>query len=219
MDDQEPGEAGLMYRTSAQIFLHELLGLKEGRACLRVMLSELPNYFNWQLAFLKAFRAHFQRPVEVEKWWALQVVHFSTRDALAQTWPFEESSQKLDQTLHASVELHTGTNQLPLTAEVPLQQVLREWDRPRQAETLQLKMRELQLLRVRVSDEFVPLADKYRQLLENYLQHQQKPGIHPFRRRAHAERLAAETVQALDQLDALRAAVRPIQKPVVARKP
>jgi len=219
MEDEQAGEAGLVYRSSAQVFLHELLGLKNGRVCLRAMLAELPNYYNWQLPFIKAFRAHFQRTIDVEKWWALQVVHFSARDVLAQTWPFEESSKKLEHALHASVELHAGTNDLALTAEVPLQRVLREWDRTRETEILQLKLRGLQLLRSRVADEFVPLVDNYRQVLENYLQHQQKRSFIPFKRIASDNRLAEQTVNALDQLDALRAALRPAQKPVVAGKP
>jgi len=49
-------------------------GLENGRACLREMLAQLPAFYNWQFAFLKGFQPWFQRPLDVEKWWALTVV-------------------------------------------------------------------------------------------------------------------------------------------------
>jgi len=220
LDSQDIGEEGLIYRSSAQIFLTELLQLKDGQACLRAMLAELPNYYNWQLAFLKGFHPHFQHVVDVEKWWALEVVHFNTRDALAQTWGFEESSRKLAQALHATVELHTGTNESPLIAEVPLQRMLREAPRAGQTATLQIKSRQLVMLRCRVAEEFVVLIDNYRQVLDNYLQHEPKRGLFKlFTTKGQEQRLAEETAQVLDYLDAVRASLQPNQKPIIARKP
>ena len=83
------GAAGEFYGDSAQLFVDELLSLPDGRACLRAMVAELPRY-NWQFAFLHAFGAYFQRPLDVEKWWALQVVQFTGHD-LGQTWPEEKA--------------------------------------------------------------------------------------------------------------------------------
>src|SRR6185436_10896685 len=40
------------YRSSAQLFVHELLRTPHGRACLQEMLVMLPEYLNWQTAFL-----------------------------------------------------------------------------------------------------------------------------------------------------------------------
>ena len=91
--EQFSEEAGAVYRGSAQLLVADLLDLKDGPACLRAMLAELPKYYNWQFAFLHAFRAHFDRPLDVEKWWALQIVHFTGRD-LAQTWAPDESWQE-----------------------------------------------------------------------------------------------------------------------------
>jgi len=40
------------------------------------------QYYNWQFAFLQAFSATFQQPLDVEKWWSLQLLHFTGRG-----WP------------------------------------------------------------------------------------------------------------------------------------
>jgi len=209
--NQWTGEAGEVYRSSAQLFLHQLLGLKQGRACLRAMLAELPNRYNWQFAFLSAFHSYFESALDVEKWWALQIVHFNTRDVLAQTWPFEESWRKFDQALHTPVEIHTGTNDLPLQSSVTLQTVIRGRDNPRQGQTVRQKIQELELLRSRLASEFVSLVDNYCQVLQAYSHAQdrsEKKGL----------RLTQETLNQLDQLDAVRAAIRPNQKALAARK-
>src|SRR5207245_2196559 len=94
MEEYLSGADVEIYRCSAQLFVHSLLELADGQACLQSMLEELPGYYNWQLAFLHAFRAHFTRPLDTEKWWTLQVLRFTGRD-LAQTWSDEESWRKL----------------------------------------------------------------------------------------------------------------------------
>jgi hypothetical protein len=207
--DQLAGEAGEVYRSSAQLFVNGLLRLNDGRACLRAMIEELPQHYNWQFAFLHAFRACFQRPLDVEKWWALQVLHFTGRD-LAQTWPAEESWQKLDQLIHSPVQVRAGTNDLPLRAEVTLQSIIREWDQQRQAPVLVVKLRELEMLRLRVAENLVPLVDEYRRVLQAYLQDHDKPGLAlPSRKKAAQRRAVEETVQQLDALDHRREASRP----------
>ena len=77
---QLSGADGGVYRASAQLFVNELLELKDGPAHLRAMLATLPEFYNWQTAFQSAFREDFPRPLDVEKWWALQVVNFVARD-------------------------------------------------------------------------------------------------------------------------------------------
>ncbi|PYJ07777.1 MAG: hypothetical protein DME25_02995 [Verrucomicrobia bacterium] len=207
------GEAAESYRSSAQLFVSELLRLKQGRACLRGMLAELPQHYNWQFAFLHAFRAYFPRQLEVEKWWALQLVHFTGRD-LGQTWPLWESWQKLDQTLHAAVQVRPGTNDLPLHAAAPLQTIIREWDAARQTVAVQEKARELEWLRLRVAPELVGLVDEYRRTLEKYLQDREKTNSKLARRRAVTQRRPTEeALKRLDALDAQREALRPAASP------
>jgi hypothetical protein len=206
------GSAREVFRSSAQLFVSELMNLKEGPACLRAMLAELPDHYNWQFAFLHAFNAYFQRPLDVEKWWSLQIVHFTGR-GLAQDWPKEESWQKLDEILHSPIEVRTSTNELPLRSQASLQTMIREWDGPRLADALVEKQRELDQLRLRISPTLLGLVDAYRQALAVYLQ--LAPAQKPLN-----DRSRAPTLQTLDHLDALRAEMRPGQKSgVVARQP
>ena len=219
-EEQWSGELGEVYRCNAQLFLNGLLQLKDGAASLRAMLAELPQRQNWQIAFLNAFHASFQRTLDVEKWWALQLVHFTGRDVLAQTWAFEESWQKLDQAVHASVEIHAGTNELPLHATVSLQDVIRDWDSQRQARCLEAKIRQLELLRPRLGQELVGFLDSYGQALRNYLQHRHKTGLTRFfGQKAALNRAEEQALKQLDELDTQRAVVRPSQNGVTARQP
>jgi len=199
-----------LYLGSAQLFVNELLRLKDGRACLVEMLAQLPAYYNWQLAFLRAFHNSFQKTLDVEKWWALTVVHFTGRE-LAQTWPGDESGRKLDALVHESIQIRSLTNDSPLHTEVSLQTIIREWDRVRQTQVLTSKIRELEMLRMRVADSFVPVVDGYRHALEGYLQRTKKGRflLLPMFKKAALNRAMDETVQTLDELDSQRSELKP----------
>ena len=206
LDDRVSGSRSEVYRCSAQLFVGELLELPEGRASLRSMLVELPRYYNWQLAFFHAFRASFGSSLDVEKWWALHLAHFSGRD-LAQTWSEEESRQKLAQMLNSPVEVRTSANELPLHTEVTLQTIIRDWEPVARNQALQDKVRELEMLRLRVASDLVGLVDEYRQTLEAYLSRNLRPAP-PQGKAASPSRAAEEAVARLDELDARRQAQR-----------
>jgi hypothetical protein len=173
------------------------------------MLASLPNHLNWQFAFLEAFHAHFDRPLDVEKWWALSLIKVTGRYA-GPPWPPAESWQKLDQAVHAVVQIRTRTNELPLRAEVGLQTVLLEWDPVRQTQALRDTVRELQLLRLRIAQEYVRLLQDYSQVIESYLQQRDRSGlILPSARGAGRQRAVEDAVQQLNALDTRRLAVRP----------
>jgi hypothetical protein len=209
-EEQLSGEAVEAYRSSAQLFVHRLLHLKDGRSCLRAMLADLPRHLNWQISMLNAFHAHFASQLELEKWWALQLVNFTGRD-LSNTWPSDESWSKLDQIVRSSVQVRTGTNEMPMHSEVSLQTIVREWDFLRQTEALQVKIQQLLLLRYQVSQDLAGLVDKYRVTLESYLKERNKTGS--FRvlhggPRTIVDRAAQDTVNQLNALDARREELR-----------
>jgi hypothetical protein len=216
-NELDSAEEVQVYRSSAQLFVNELLRLKDGPPALLAMLQELPAHYNWQFAFLKAFRQHFQRPLDTEKWWALRVVHFTGRQ-LTQTWSVEESCEKLDQALHATVQLRAGTNELPIEAGVTLQRIVREWERPRQVQALKMKLTELELLRLRVAQDVVALVDGYSRTINVYLQNTEKPGVLPFWRNAGLARAVEEATKQLDVLDGRRARVAPVATPIISAK-
>jgi|ERR1051326_599182 hypothetical protein len=209
------GESGDVYAHSAQLFVTELLKLRGGQGCMRAMLEELPDYYNWQFAFLNAFSAWFQRPLDVEKWWSLHFVHFTERE-VTQNWPVNESWQKLEEILRPAVQVRAVTNEMPLRTDVPLQTIVREWDSPRQTQALKSELNDLEVLRYRLAPPLVGLADGYHQTIQTYLGIQSKGGF--LHRKKSAQRRALEDVlKQLDALDARRAALRPPEEPATAK--
>ena len=216
-DEQLVNAGGERFSCSAQLFVHQLLEFTDGGSCLRSMLSELSRHYNWQLAFLTAFHSHFGRPLDVEKWWALEVAHFTGRD-LTEAWSMEEGWQKLQDAIHPAVQIRTGTNELPLEAQVSLQSVIREWPANRQPPALQAKLRELESLRLRLTKDLAPLVDEYRQVISAYLENRQHTGFFLFRKQPSAQEAAPLAIRQLDTLDARFEALRPVNKPSAQAK-
>lgn len=215
-DEQFNGAAGGLYRSSAQLFVSELLRFPDGRACLHSMLEELPKVYNWQMAFLSGFKPHFQRQLDVEKWWALQVEFFTGRDASG-LWTLEESWAKLDEMLRAPVQVRREKKDLPSAAEVPLTTVIREWEFDRQRQTLRAKLVELDGARQRVAAELLPLVDEYRRALADYLTKRERAGVAlPGNKTTlpGAKSVVRETLKQFDGLESQRQELKP--KPVAA---
>ena len=211
------GDAGEAFACSAQLFVTELLRLKGGRDCLRTMLEELAGCYNWQTAFFHGFRQHFSKQLDLEKWWDLQLVHFTGRNP-SQLWTVEDSWRKLDQILRTPVEIRRATNDLPAHADVSLQAVIREWDSIRQAPVINGKLRDLELARLRVAPEFVELVEGYHRVLTNFIRHREQAGlVLPVAKfnQPRLKPLTRETLKQLDELDAQRTALRPQLSPAL----
>ena len=209
-DDLETGEGSDAFRASAQLFVDQLLRLPDGPACVRAMLDGLSRRYNWQFAFFEGFDAQFKKPLDVEKWWALQVVQFTGRD-LRQTWTIEESWSKLDEILRAPVGVRVRPNELPLRTEVTLQTILREWDQASQGQILQKKLQDLDALRMHVAQEMIAVVDNYRLVINTYLEKRDAPRTFSFltRRKAVPDRVTRAAIQQLDALDATFQAMQP----------
>jgi len=215
-DGQVSGADGGVYRASAHLFVNELLKLKDGRKNVRAMLQTSPNYFNWQTAFQNAFRADFAQPLDVEKWWALQVISFVAHDP-GPTWTPAVSRQKLDEILSVAVDFRTTSNALPVHAEVSWQAVIRNFDAARQSAIFQVKLRDLELAELRLARPLAPLAAGYRAALADYLgQSRGAAPLTPFSKhpsRAPTRASTRETLTKLDQLDAQRRVIESSIKP------
>jgi hypothetical protein len=208
-EEELSGAAAEVYRASAQLFVSELLRLPDGRACLNTMLARLPQYYNWQLAFLDAFRSRFERPLDVEKWWALCCVQAPEQERVKDR-PAQLTWDNLDRALHAPALARTGATTQGTRAEVSLQTMIREWDRTQQILTLPGKLQELSQFRSRVTPDLAVLVQEYCQAIEVYLQNQRWTRSRTlFGARPGLTRVAGETVQRLDALDARRETLRP----------
>jgi hypothetical protein len=206
-DEQISEDNEKIYQSSAHLFVSQLLRLKDGPARLQAMLTELPNYLNWQFAFLDAFHADFAQALDVEKWWALQVTQFTGRD-LMHLWTPEESWRQLDAFFRFPIDVQIGTG-APLRTDIKFQTVIRGWSRTRQLQTLKKKLWDLELMRMHVAPQFMALVDGYRQVLQDYYTKYSTSGRVLPQPGSVADQAVEETIQQLDALDARRAALQP----------
>jgi len=218
-DAQLSGADGGAYRASAQLFVSSLLELKDGTAHLRAMLETLPHCYNWQSAFQSAFQENFPRPLDLEKWWALQLVGFAARDPGPQ-WTPAVSREKLDEILSVPVEVRSASNALPARAEISLQNAIRSLNSAQQTEILPVKLRDLELVELRMARPLAALTDAYRRVLSDYSEN--RVGISSAANsrtaRTSAQKFDARaTIKKLNELDARRRTIEGGIKPDVLR--
>ncbi|MBU6402429.1 MAG: hypothetical protein KGS61_19085, partial [Verrucomicrobia bacterium] len=205
---QLTGDGWTTYQASAQLFVTDLLRTPGGRARLAAMLDDLPHHLNWQTAFLLAFAPQFQSLLDVEKWWAIRLADFTGRDS-ALAWPADKSLHKLDDILGLPVLIRYGTNQTPITTNLPLQTVIGQWDFAHQRNLLIAKANLLQALRPNLPAILVPLVDDYHSVLATYLEKSQQPDAFAaggFLPSIRPQILRREIIGQLDALDARRTA-------------
>lgn len=198
---QMNGADGGVYLASAQLFVARLLDLPDGPARLRDLLARLPACENWQTAFYAAFHADFQRPLDVEKWWSLQVVNFAHRDP-GPRWTSALGRQKLDALLLVPVDIRYHANAWPVRTEISLQAALREVAPDQLAGILQTKMRDLDLVQLRLSPSMAGLAAGYRAAIADYLGEGRQNVLIGWLH--HRKASAAATIEKLNALDQQR---------------
>jgi hypothetical protein len=206
-DDQMQGADGGAYFASAQLFQSQLLGLKNGREKMRALLAELPAHFNWQTAFFHAFGQDFQRPLDVEKWWALGVVNFAAR-APGPRWTTDVSLARMEALVSVPVEFRGDSNALPTHAEISLQAALKNLTPEQRDMVVRTKVRDLALVELRLAPPFGELADGYRVALAGFLG-EPAPAPPTSVANKHAAPVAhlvslADTLKKLDALDLRR---------------
>jgi hypothetical protein len=197
------GRRGQTYRNCSQLLVTQLLRLPEGPALLNAFIHDLGRHYNWQVAFLGTYQAQFSSMLDFEKWWALQVAHFTGRE-LGATYAYGDSVLRLKQAVLFPVEVRLQTNDLPLHGAMRLQTVIQERDLQQQQRAINRTLTELNLLRARIAPELIGLLDDYRLTLENYLRNRNRSGIYLPRginRQVALNAVVRRTLQALDQLD------------------
>jgi len=165
---QLDGNDGGVYLASAQLFTHELLGLKNGAGKIRVLLARLPDCRNWQTAFFAAFHDDFRQPLDVEKWWTLHVVRWSAH-ATGTRWSPAVSRDRLAEWLIVPVESRRASNALPVRVEILLPAALRSFTPEQQVAVLRLKLRDCEMMQFRLAPPFAALAEGYRRVLAEFL--------------------------------------------------
>jgi hypothetical protein len=191
-----------LYRSCAQLFLEQLLHFDDGKACLRSMIAQLPEHWNWQTAFLLAFHSHFDQLLDVEKWWGVTYVDF-TKGFKVQAWSAEDCRKKLQDSLDVPVEVHFGADHMPVEAKITLQEVIKKWQMPDATNALQRAIGGLRFLFPRATPDMRPLVGSYLKTLLDYASAlrdsgiQRQLGMHP------PALLNVAKTDAIKQLDAL----------------
>jgi hypothetical protein len=202
-DAQMEGADGGAYLASAQLFLSELLKLKNGREKMRAMLTELPEHLNWQTAFFHAFGQDFQRPLDVEKWWALRAVTFDSRSS-SPHWPTDVSLVRLQELMLVPVESRGDSNALPTHVEISLQEALKTLDLEQLDTIMRTKVRDLRIAELQLAPPFGQLADGYRLVLEKFIDESaQAAQVSPDNKHGIPRSPWISTMDTLKQLDAL----------------
>lgn len=204
--EQLSGADGGLYRDNAQVFVAELLRLKDGKSCMTTTLGQLPQCYNWQTAFLRGFKPHFAALLDVEKWWSLQVVYITGRDP-TRLWTTDESWRKLDEALQMPAQVRNDARDLPSRAALNLQTVVSDWDFATQKKVLADKVRLLDVLRLRLSPDPAVMAVKYRDTLDRYLKRRQEAAFTLPGGKTLAPTVKGtvrEVLKALDELDIRR---------------
>ena len=193
-----------LYQSGAHLLVESLLQRQNGRAQFADFLHRLNKTWNWQTAFREAF--HFERMLDVEKWWALTVVEFTTRDQ-RQAWSTALSLQKLEALLATRIETVNATNSLPETRLVDLPYLLERTDWDLQASALNEKISQLSFIAPHFAPRIGGLAYEYKRAFQSYLARRGNLGISPSLRttpEAQARTIAAETARRITALDARR---------------
>lgn len=201
-DEQVNGDDGGAYLASAQLFVHELLGLPGGQKKVRALLDRLHECQNWQTAFFFVFRDDFQRPLEVEKWWSLRAIDFAAHNSSSQ-WTAADSSDRLASLLSVPVEIRGSSNSLPAHAQISLQTAIRDFGPVQRDDLLRMILRNLELAQFRLAPPFAVLAAGYRDTLADFLGELNKSRVSPVNKSGTGTRRATvrDTLGKLDALD------------------
>lgn len=189
-----------VYLAGTHLLVHALLEAPRGRQRFAKFLQMLPHTWNWQTAFMQAFE--FQRMLDVEKWWSLTVIEFTTRDQ-RQAWSAQMSLRKLDELLRVRIEYRDATNALPQVRLVDLKTILEEDDPALQRQSVQEVISHLRYTWPHMAPQVAELAYSYQKTLESFLQKRSGAPVRPGLRVTAAAQSESAKADALRQISAL----------------
>lgn len=200
-------EAAPRFRYSAQLFVHELLLLKDGRLCVGAMLDHFGQFPNWQAAFLAAFQAHFASFAEASKWWEMRCLEFQERGVLP-TLGVAAALNRLAEALPIAIQHQTVPDAGSPRDSVSLQTFIQQADESLQLQLLPQKIQQLSFLPPRVTPEVGQLAAGYVNALEDYFKELSANAKAPPTKRMNQfmfSRMLRKAIRELNALDASRA--------------
>jgi hypothetical protein len=212
-----PGAAAEgFYEACAHLLTRSLLQLPNGRQRFAAFLQMLAVNWNWQTAFQRAFG--FQKMLDIEKWWALVTVEFTTRDQ-RQAWSPQASSQRLEELLNTRLQWRASKDAVPEVRMVNLKDLVREMDWNLQRAALTEKVNQLGYTALHLAPELGLVAMEYKKVLERYLRERERLArpMMQFAANAAQQKLATDTIRRINGLDAKRKALAPPNMTSAAR--
>jgi hypothetical protein len=208
--EQQAGQDDGVFHASAQLFVTELLKLNDGPVRLQRMLAALPECYNWQTAFQNAFRERFPRQLDLEKWWALQVITFLAQDP-GPAWTPAASAVRLDELLVVPVQVRQSPDALPGHTFISLQAAIHYLAPAQVAADFQTRLRDLRVAEPRMAPGLQGLTESYCKVLAGYLGEQTAPTSRPaaVKHPVHLDSTGpgGEVSKQLDELDIRRQAL------------
>jgi hypothetical protein len=189
-----------LYGASAHLFLRELCRMPEGRVRLVQWLTSLQEHWNWQPGFLEAFEPVFMSLLDVEKWWALTLAHFTSRNPV-QAWPPDVVLRKLEAALQPVTVLPLSGNQV---VRMRLADVITQWEYGRQLPVLRQVLQQMQIIASSAPPDLGQLAMRYAGTIERYLSARARAGFAPPGRGQSVRtmrRVEQDAIEALGELD------------------
>src|SRR5207344_2352182 len=120
----------------------------------------------------------FQRMLDVEKKWSVDVVAFTARDP-AQVLSKLRALEQLNTLLAVPAQVRVAADQIPERRTLSLPEVVAKWDYSSQRAVLRQRLGQLQMLRLTSAPDLVPLIDSYAHTISTYLSKLDQAGRDP----------------------------------------
>jgi len=204
------GAALETFRSSAHVFVAELLKLPDGQDSFVAFLHALPAFLNAQLAFEHAWQGRFKSALDIEKWWSLVLANLTARDE-HRRWTQSASMQRLDELLLAHIEARSAAGTLPERRVIKMQQFLGQAEFKGERVALASLVSHLTALQAQSPPDLARLIGDYRSAFTLYLQKREKAGqlFDSAGKPAPSHKIVLqETIKQLDILDVIRDDIR-----------
>jgi len=148
--------------------------------------------------------------LDVEKWWALVTVEFTTRDE-RQAWSPAVSLQRLDELLSTRMQWRASENALPENRQLDLVSFIRDIDWSLQRVGLTEKISQLGYTAPHLAPQIGALALEYKKVLERYVRERERSTTTTLRLTPEAaqQKLLSDTIRKIQALDAKRKSMAP----------
>lgn len=169
------------FRHCAHLMFAELLKINQGAVSMHRFVELLPQYFNAQTAFHRAYSKSFPNMLELEKWWAVitaSVTQFNDK----RRWDMERSLSELGVILNPAAKIALDKESLPTWRKFTFKDVLAYWKGEQRISQLDHITHQLQLLKAQSLLEVIPLVDQYLVLISEFKDQLSQVGYAPDKR-------------------------------------